>query len=44
MESRSVFLHIAKFADFRFKNSKVNRTQGMGHMTHAFFWDTLGMV
>ena len=37
MESRSGNLHIAKFADFLLKNSKIKRTQGMGHMTHAFF-------
>ena len=41
MQSISVFLNIAKFADFRWKNADVSRTQGVWHdsyMFWIFFW------
>ena len=31
------FLDIAKFAVFRLKNTDVNRSQGVCHVTHIFF-------
>ena len=34
MQSLSVFLDIAKFADFRWKNTDVSRTQGVCHVIH----------
>ena len=51
MESISLFFDIVKFADFR-KNSHVekmkiadvSRTQGLRHVTHAFFKSNLGKV
>ena len=44
MESISVFLEIAKFADFREKNNDVSRTQGVCHMIHIVFGPSLGKV
>ena len=44
MESISVFLDIAKFADFRLKNADVSRTQGMCHVIYIFFGSSLGKV
>ena len=44
MESISVFLDIAKFADFRLKNADVSRTQGMSHVIHIVFGTFLGKV
>ena len=44
MESISVFLDIAKFADFRLKNADVSRTQGMCHVIYTFFGSSLGKV
>ena len=38
MQSISVFLDIAKFVDFQWKNTDVSRTQGMWHVTHIIFW------
>ena len=37
MQSISVFLATAKFADFRRKNTYLSRTQGMCHVIHIFF-------
>ena len=37
MQTISAFLDIAKFADFRWKNADVSRTQGMCHVIHIFF-------
>ena len=37
MQSISVLLDIAKFADFSTKNADVNRLQGMCHVIHIFF-------
>ena len=44
MESVSVFLDIATFADFQWKNPDVSRTQGIYHVTHTFFGSSLGKV
>ena len=44
MQSVYVFLDIAKFADFRWKNADVNRIQGVCHVIHIFFGPTLGKV
>ena len=44
MKSISVFLDIAKFADFRRKAADVSRTQGVCPMIHIFFASTLGKV
>ena len=44
MKSISVFLDIAKYADFWWKNADVSRTQGVCHATHIFFGAFLGMV
>ena len=38
MQSISVFLDIAKFADFRQKIANVSKTQGACHFIHIFFW------
>ena len=38
MQSISVFFHIAKFAEYRWKNADVNRTQAVFHVIHIFFW------
>ena len=32
----SVFLDMAKFADFKWKNAKISRTQGVCHVIHMF--------
>ena len=37
MKFISVFLNIAKFADFQQKNPDVSRTQGVCHLIHIFF-------
>ena len=42
MQSISVFLAIAKFADFWRKNADVSRMQGVCHMIHIFFRSSLG--
>ena len=44
MQSVSVFLEIAKFADFVRQNIDVSRTQGMYHLIHIFFGSSLGKV
>ena len=46
MQSITVFLDIAKFVDFRWKNADVKRTQGVCHVIHAhiFFGSSLGKV
>ena len=40
----SVFLDIAKFADFCWKNADVSRIQGVRQVIHIFFGSTLGKV
>ena len=44
MKSVSVFLDIAKFADFWRKNADVSRTQGVCHVILIFFEPFLGKV
>ena len=46
MKSISVFLDIQKFADFRWKDVDVSRTQGVCSVIHIFFLfrSTLGKV
>ena len=44
MKSISVFLDIAKYADFWWKNADFGRAQGVRHVTHIFFGSFLGMV
>ena len=44
MQSISVFLDIAKFANFQWKNADVSRTQGLCHVIHIFFGSSLGKV
>ena len=44
MQSISVFLDIAKLADFPLKNTDVSRTQGVCHMIYIFFGSSLCMV
>ena len=44
MESISVFLDIAKLADFRLKNADVSRTQEVSHVIQIVFGSYLGMV
>ena len=42
MQSISVFLDITKFADFRWKNADVSRTQWLCHVIDIFFGSSLG--
>ena len=44
MQSISVFLDIAKFADFRRKNSDASRAQGVRLVIHVFCGSFLGKV
>ena len=44
IQSTSVFLDVAKFADFRWKNAGVSRTQGMCHVIYIFFGSSLVKV
>ena len=44
MESLSVFLDIAKVANFQYKNADVSRTQGVRHVIHIVFGISLGKV
>ena len=44
MQSISVFLDTAKFADFRRKNAGFSRTQGVCHVIHNFFSSSLGKL
>ena len=37
MQSIPVFLDIAKFADFGWKNARVSRTQGVCHVIYIYF-------
>ena len=41
MQSISVFLDIAKFANFRGKNADVSRTERVYHVVHIFFGSSL---
>ena len=40
----SVFLDIAKFADFQYKNADVSRTQGVCHVINIVFGASLCKV
>ena len=44
MQSVSVFLDIAKFADFPRKNADVSRNNWVCHVIHIFFGSFLGKV
>ena len=44
MQSISVFLDIAKFADFLWKNADFSRTQGVCLVIHIFFGTSLVKV
>ena len=44
MQSISVFLDITKFADCRWKNADVSRTNGVCHVIDIFFGSSLGKV
>ena len=44
MQSTSVYLDIAKFANFKWKNPDVSRTQGLFHVINIFFGSSLGKV
>ena len=44
IKSLSLFLDIAKFADFRQKNADVSRTQGVCHVIYILFGSSLGKV
>ena len=44
MQSISVFLDMAKFADFRQKKDDFSRTQGVCHVIHTIFGSSLGKV
>ena len=44
MKSMPVFPDIAKFADFRWKNAEVSRTQEVHHVIHICFGSPLGKV
>ena len=40
----SVFLDIAKFADFRLKNADASRTQGVCYVIHISYGSSLSKV
>ena len=44
MQFISVFLDIAKFANFRCRNADVSKTQDMFHVIYIFFRFSLGKV
>ena len=44
MKSMSVFLYIAKFADFGLNNADASRTQEVCHVSHMFFGSSLAKV
>ena len=44
LQSIPVFLDVAKFADFWWKNADASRTQGVCHVIHIFFGSSLGKV
>ena len=44
IQSISVFLDVAKFADFWFKNADVSRTQWIYHVIDIFPGSSLGKV
>ena len=44
MQSISVFLDIAKFADFWLQNPDVSTTPWLGLVNHVFFGSSIGKV
>ena len=40
----SVFLDVAKFANFRWKYADISKTQGMRHVIHIAFGSSLGKI
>ena len=44
MQSISLFLDRAKFADYWWKNSDVCRTQGIRHVSATFFGSSLDKI
>ena len=44
MQSVSVFLDIAKVADFRWKNADASRTQVVCHVVYMFFKSSLSKI
>ena len=44
MQFISVFLDIAKLADFQWKNADVSKTQGLCHAINVFFGSSLVKV
>ena len=40
----SIFPDIAKFADFRWKNADISRTQGVCHVIYIFLGSSLSKV
>ena len=45
MDQNTIYIcisYIAKFADFRWKNADVSRTQRVCHVIHIFFGSSLG--
>ena len=44
MQSISVFLDIAKFNDFPWKNADAGRTQGVCHLIYIFFGSSSAKV
>ena len=44
MQSMSIFLDIAKFAGYRWKNADFSKTQGVCHVIHIFFGFSLGKL
>ena len=44
MQSICVFLDTAKFADFKWKNANISRTQRVCYMIHIYFGSLLGKV
>ena len=44
IQSVSVFLDVAKFADFKWKNADVCRTQRLCHVIYIIFGFSLGKV
>ena len=44
MESTTVFLDVAKFTDFRWKNADVSRTPGVRQVIHITFQSSLGKL
>ena len=44
MQSISVFLDMAKLADFWGKNADASKTKGVCHVIHMFFASSLGKL